>query len=72
MENKINVTRTPKLMTRSEAAAYLGVSLASLAEIQREPGFPLVRIGPRRVFIHREKLDEWIDARTAIDEYPYR
>lgn len=64
MENNIAITRTPKLLTRQEAAAYLGVSLPTLAEIQREPGFPIVRMGARRVFVNREKLDKWIDERT--------
>lgn len=56
------------LLTKAEAAEYLGISRPTLDNIMREPGFPVVRIGARRVFINREKLDEWIDARTAVNE----
>lgn len=70
MENQEQ--RCFKLLTKAEAAEYLGVSQPTFDNIMREPGFPVVRLGVRRVFINREKLDEWIDARTAIDEYPDR
>lgn len=60
MENQKSV----KLLTRQEAAEYLGICMATLTELMREPGFPVVRIGARRVFINREKLDEWIDRHT--------
>lgn len=54
-----------KLLTREEAAFYLGVCLASLNKVIHKPDFPaLVRIGVRRVLINREKLDEWITKNT--------
>lgn len=52
------------LLTKAEAAEYLGVSRPVLDNLMREPDFPVVRIGARRVFINREKLDEWIDRHT--------
>lgn len=58
--------RSKKLLTREETAFYLGVCLASLNKVIHEPDFPaLVRIGARRVFINREKLDAWIDENTG-------
>lgn len=63
MENN-TVGRAPKLLTRQEAAAYLGISLPTLCDLMRQPDFPVVRVGARRVYVNREKLDLWIDART--------
>lgn len=55
-----------KLLTREEAAFYLGICLASLNKVIHAPDFPaLVRIGARRVFINRERLDAWIDENTG-------
>ena len=64
----MEATRCNKLLTRDEAAAYLGVSKVTLDKITRERGFPaLVRIGigRGRVYFNRERLDEWIDKRTG-------
>lgn len=57
-----------KLLTRDEAADYLGICKASLDKIIHKPDFPaLVRIGQGRgrVFINRERLDTWIDENTG-------
>lgn len=51
-------------MTKAEAAEYLGVSRPTFDNLMRESDFPVVRIGARRVFINREKLDEWIERHT--------
>lgn len=61
-------SRCGKLLTRDEAAAYLGVSLVTLDKIKTSRGFPaLVRIGigRGRVYINKDKLDEWIDEQTG-------
>lgn len=60
--------RTRKLITRKEAAEYLGVSVATLSSMIHDKNFPaLVRIGNGRgrVFINREILDKWIDEKTG-------
>lgn len=57
-----------KLLTRDEAAFYIGICKASLNKIIHGRDFPaLVRIGSGRgrVFINREKLDQWIDENTG-------
>ncbi|MDL2319375.1 helix-turn-helix domain-containing protein [Eubacteriales bacterium OttesenSCG-928-A19] len=61
--------KAKKLLTREEAAFYLGICKASLDKIMRDPEFPaLVRIGYSRgrVFVNRDKLDEWIDSKTGV------
>ena len=50
-----------KMLTKGEAAFYMRTSERTLDTIARKKDFyPLIRIR-RRVFINREKLDQWID-----------
>ena len=60
--------KSKKLLTRDEAAAYIGISINSLQSLIHNKNFTaLVRIGHGRgrVFVNREKLDEWIDSQTG-------
>lgn len=53
-----------KLLTKDEAAAYIGIHAKTLTSIMSNGDFyPLVRIGHNRgrVFVNREKLDQWIN-----------
>lgn len=62
----------PDLLTRPEAAAYLRMSVRSLA--RRSLGFdgpPLVRLG-RRVFYLRSDLDRWLAQRRDVLGGPHR
>ena len=62
--NEANETRDKKLLSRKEAAAYIGVGLTNMHHIMKRPDFPpLTRIG-NLVFVKRELLDEWIDSQT--------
>jgi len=53
--------KAKKLLTRQEAAFYLGnISLPTLDREAQSPNFPhQIRFG-RRVFYSREELDRWI------------
>lgn len=53
-----------KILSKDEAAFYIGICVKTLTALMKEDGFPVLRLG-RRVFIHREKLDEWIDENTG-------
>lgn len=53
-----------KLLTKDEAAAYIGIHKKTLTNIMNAGDFyPLIRIGHNRgrIFINREKLDQWLD-----------
>lgn len=56
-----------KLLTKDEAAFYIGICVKTLTVLMKEDGFPVVRIGQGRgrVFINREKLNAWIDKNTG-------
>lgn len=56
--------REKKMLTKAEAAFYIGVCVKTLNSIiEKQDFYPLARIGfgRGRVFINREKLDQWID-----------
>ena len=56
--------KTKKLLTKVEATFYIGISMPALDATIKRSDFPaLVRVGfgRGRVFINREKLDQWID-----------
>ena len=53
----------PLLLNVKQLADLLGVSDSSVYELIQEDGFPSLRIG-KRIVIPKEKLREWITART--------
>jgi len=60
----IEELKTKKLLVKDEAAFYIGIHKNTFTKIMNSDGFyPLVRIGHNRgrIFINREKLDQWID-----------
>lgn len=58
--------RKKKLLTRKEAAFYIGIGETNMHFLMHSPDFrAMVRIGGR-VFVNREKLDEWLDEKTGI------
>ena len=57
----IAVLRHQKMLTKPEAAFYMRLSAKTLDKIASKKDFyPLVRIRGR-VFVNREKLDQWLD-----------
>lgn len=57
---------TPALLTRAEAAVYLGVAVATLDKwaVTGRYGLPMVRVGTA-VRYRKSDLDKWIEARTV-------
>ena len=58
-----------KLLTKAEAAFYIGICSKSLDNLISRGDLPaVVRIGygRGRVFINRNKLDDWIDSQTGL------
>jgi len=62
--NNITELKDKKLLSRKEAAAYIGIGVTSMYHAMKRPDFPpITRIG-NLVFVKRELLDEWIDSQT--------
>ncbi len=61
-----SVAPTKQLLSRAEAAEYLGVSTALLAMdmVHQRHKFPYVKIG-RRVLYKLAELDRWLAAHTV-------
>ena len=57
-----------KLLSREEAASYLGIGLTTFEEVV-QPELPIVRIG-RRVLFDVEDLDGWITAQKVRGTSP--
>lgn len=55
------------LISISEVARLLGVSLSVAYRLSRSAGFPVVRIGRRRL-VDREGLREWIRTRSELSQ----
>lgn len=57
-----------KLLTKEEAAFYIGICHKTLCRMIADGDIPaVVRIGygRGRVFVNRDKLNEWIDNKTS-------
>ncbi len=54
----------PLFLNAETLAKLLGISLSSGYELMHEKDFPAIRIGSRLV-VPKEKLQRWIDAKTA-------
>lgn len=64
---------TPAVLSRSEAAAYVGLSVSTLESLVRAETFPRPRLlSPGRVGWIRTELDAWLAARPASDLLPPR
>lgn len=47
-------------ITVEEAAKMLGINLNAMYLLCRRPGFPAVRVSPRRIVIPAKGLHEWM------------
>ncbi|MEA1950376.1 MAG: helix-turn-helix domain-containing protein [Planctomycetota bacterium] len=54
------------LMTREQAAEYLGIQMQTLAvwALTGRYGLPMVKVG-RAVLYRRSDLDKWLESRTV-------
>lgn len=53
-----------KYYSISEACAHIGVGKSTFRTMMTRPGFPLVRVSPRRIIIPADLLDAWMEAET--------
>ena len=48
-----------------EMAALIGVSRSVAYQLVKEPDFPSIRVGGRRLIIPVKSLERWLDERTV-------
>lgn len=54
-----------KYYSVKEASEHVGISLTTFrSSVMTRPGFPLVRVSPRRIVIPADLLDAWMEAET--------
>jgi excisionase family DNA binding protein len=65
MEIKQAVINAPQLLTRKEAADYIGVKPGTLAvwACTHRQSIPFLKIGTKTVRYRREDLDAWLASR---------
>ena len=51
----------PLMLKVEDAARVLGVSRGTALSLTKQPGFPAIRVGPKRIVIPRDKFVDWID-----------
>jgi excisionase family DNA binding protein len=51
----------PVCLNVPDVAKYLGVSRSVAYKLVRQPGFPSIRVGEKRIVIPRDKFKEWIE-----------
>ena len=57
----------PEIMTITESAQYLRISLSSLYKLAQEGRIPCQKVG-RHWRFRRETIDRWLDERKIINE----
>ena len=51
----------PVCLNVPAVAKFLGVSRTVAYKLVRQPGFPSIRVGEKRIVIPRDKFKEWLD-----------
>lgn len=63
MKRKTTQYDAPGYLRRADAAKYLGISVRSIAEIQRKRMVPFARLGARTVVFRVADLDKFVSDR---------
>ena len=51
----------PVCLNVSAVAKFFGISRSVAYKLVRQPGFPSIRVGEKRIVIPRDKFKEWLD-----------
>lgn len=61
------IKRPPEIMTISEAAQYLRISLSSLYKLSQEGRIPCQKVG-RHWRFRKEAIDHWLEENRSKDQ----
>ena len=64
MEKITSFEQLPFMLRADDVAKILGVSRANAYVIMHSKGFPKLQIG-KRIMVTKDKLQEWIDAKSG-------
>lgn len=71
-DNQMNSKETPSFINVSKMAEMIGVSKSTAFNLVKDPGFPAIRIGEKRIIIPYEKFLEWIEDQSNKPVELYR
>lgn len=57
---KRTIVNDQKYLTVDKMADILGINLVAAYSLVKQPGFPAIRISPRRIIIVADGLDNWM------------
>ena len=60
-----SVDELPLIITADEVAAILGISRCQAYGLMRNPTFPSIPVGKRKI-IPRDKFIEWMETQTVV------
>lgn len=60
-----NIDELPVCLKISHVAEILGISRGSAFNLARQPDFPSIRVGKKRIVVPRDKLIIWIENQAA-------
>lgn len=55
----------PAVYTVAEVAALLNINLPLTYELVKTPGFPSIRVSPRRIIIPKNAFHRWLERAAA-------
>lgn len=54
-----------KYFTVAEMREYLGVGYQMSYRLLKMPGFPVIKLSPRKILIPKDKLDAWMNEQAG-------
>ncbi|HKM39040.1 MAG TPA: helix-turn-helix domain-containing protein [bacterium] len=54
----------PVVFSIAEVAALLGIHLRAAYELARQPGFPALKVSPRRIVVPKQAFFRWLETAT--------
>lgn len=51
----------PVMLKADDVAAVMGISRATAFTLVKDPSFPSIRVGPKRIVIPRDKFLSWLE-----------
>ena len=59
-----NFSELPVILKAQDVADVMGISVANAYLLFKQPGFPSIRVGEKRVICPRDKFLTWLDRQS--------
>jgi len=62
----------PVVLQRKDIEKVLGLSPVTVLKLMREPDFPVIRAGAKRLIVPRDKFLEWMERKSKEPTAAYK